>query len=101
MKKLVGMLLLCISALTGAFAARTQSSSGTWLMPASSSQSQKALSADDYTAIKAAQKANAIVRSLDWTRAERLSLPDGTTSVPDFLGRAIVIPVSVKSVVCA
>ena len=56
---------------------------------------------DDYTAIKAAQKANASVRSLDWTRAERLSLPDGTTSVPDFLGREIVIPVSVKSVVCA
>ena len=70
-------------------------------MPASSSLSQKALSADDYTAIKAAQEANSSVRFLDWTRAERLSLPDGTTSVPDFRGRAIVIPVSVKSVVCA
>ena len=61
----------------------------------------KAVSADDYTAIKAAQKANASVRSPSFERAEILSLPDGTTSVPDFQGRAIVIPVSVKSVVCA
>ena len=45
-----------------------------------------------------AQKANAIVRSPSFERAERLSLPDGITSVPDFLGRAIVIPVSVKSI---
>lgn len=56
------------------------------------------VSADDYTAIKAAQKANASVLSLDWRRAEILSLPDGTTSVPAFLGRAIEIPVSVKSI---
>lgn len=56
------------------------------------------VSADDYTAINAAQEANSSVRSLDWTSAEFLALPDGTTSVPDFRGRAIVIPVSVKSI---
>ena len=56
------------------------------------------VSADDYTAINAAQEANSSVRSLDWTSAEILELPDGTTSVPDFRGRAILIPVSVKSI---
>lgn len=56
------------------------------------------VSADDYTAIKAAKKANACDFYLDFERVVRLSLPDGTTSVPDFRGRAIVIPVSVKSI---
>lgn len=56
------------------------------------------VSADDYTAIKAAKKANACDFYLDFERVVRLSLPDGTTSVPDFRGRAIVIPVSMKSI---
>lgn len=56
------------------------------------------VSADDYTAINAAQEANACDFYLDFERVVRLSLPDGTTSVPDFRGRAIVIPVSVKSI---
>lgn len=67
-------------------------------MPASSSQAQKAVRAADYTAIKAAQEANSSVRSVDWSSAEILSLPDGTTSLKEFRGRGIVIPVSVKSI---